>query len=665
MKKVICCLLAVILAGMVLCPVNLRTFAAAEDMEFEDDFGEEFDDGDTEEEAAESVYTGPEYEYEHLVVGNPTPLSGNFTTQMWGYNTSDVDITALINAYNLVYWDYGTGNFQTDPTAVSGVNVMEDEKGNRTYMLAIQQGLTYSDGTPITAADYAFSILLSVAPQVRELGGDTENYAWIPGVKEYRDGTAQAVDGVHVLSEYMLAVTVSAEWLPFFYELGLLWCYPMPMHLIAPGCSLTEGEEGVHISGEFTTDLLRETLLNEKTGYVSHPQAVSGPYQLISFNKETATAEFVINNAYIGNRDGILPTMERLTVVPVSNDTMMEELAAGKIGLLNKVTLSDSVLQGIGLVGTQNYAFESYPRTGMSFISFNCEKETVSSEAVRQAMAMCLDKEGLVSEYLGSMGTPVKGYYGIGQWMFPMTRGMIPDAWIEAAGEGVSWDDMTLDGVTEYTLDPEAARTLLDMAGWNLNADGEPWNEGIRYRREGDTLVPLQLTLIYPDDNLAGLLLDEYFTPFLAEVGIGIEYVSCSMLVLLRKYYAQEERDCDMIMLGSNFQDVFDPSVNYDEFGKDVLNGITDPELADLALEMRGTDPGDPAEYVRRWIRYLERRSEVLPEIPLYSNAYMDFFTSSLQNYNPGSYSAWSEALLYAYLSDAAEEDESGEELFD
>jgi hypothetical protein len=203
------------------------------------------------------------------------------------------------------------------------------------------------------------------------------------------------------------------------------------------------------------------------------------------------------------------------------------------------------------------------------------------------------------------------------------------------------------------------------MAGWNLNADGEPWSEGIRHRREGDTLVPLQLTLIYPDDNLAGPLLDEYFTPYLTEAGIGIEYVSCSMPVLLEKYYALNERDCDMIMLGSNFQDVFDPSVNYDEFGKDVLNGITDPELADLALEMRGTDPGDPAEYVRRWIRFLERRSEVLPEIPLYSNAYMDFFTSSLQNYNPGSYSAWSEALLYAYLSDAAEEDESGTDDFD
>ena len=84
MKKVICCLLAVILAGMVLCPVNLRTFAAAEDMEFEDDFGEEFDDGDTEEEAAESVYTGPEYEYEHLVVGNPTPTRTTWCTGTTG-----------------------------------------------------------------------------------------------------------------------------------------------------------------------------------------------------------------------------------------------------------------------------------------------------------------------------------------------------------------------------------------------------------------------------------------------------------------------------------------------------------------------------------------------------------------------------------------------------
>ena len=677
MKKVICCLLAVILAGMVLCPVNLRTFAAAEDMEFEDDFGEEFDDGDTEEEAAESVYTGPEYEYEHLVVGNPTPLSGNFTTQMWGYNTSDVDITALINAYNLVYWDYGTGNFQTDPTAVSGVNVMEDEKGNRTYMLAIQQGLTYSDGTPITAADYAFSILLSVAPQVRELGGDTENYAWIPGVKEYRDGTAQAVDGVHVLSEYMLAVTVSAEWLPFFYELGLLWCYPMPMHLIAPGCSLTEGEEGVHISGEFTTDLLRETLLNEKTGYVSHPQAVSGPYQLISFNKETATAEFVINNAYIGNRDGILPTIEWLTVVPVSNDTMMDELAAGKIGLLNKVTLSDSVLQGIGLVGTQNYAFESYPRTGMSFISFNCEKETVSSEAVRQAMAMCLDKEETVSRYTGNYGIRVDGYYGIGQWMYQAMAGSLGypgEAPADDAGAGAlqayeeaeeAWGALKEAEIRRYELDPEGAAKLLEENGWTLNEAGEPFDpakDAVRCKEIDGQRIALRLKGVCPADTKLGSVLEETFVPYLAQAGIVLELEGMDWQKLLNQYYRQEERNCDIMVLASNFSEVFDPRNVFNpadaETGMNNYTGIRDEELYRLAQEMSRTEPGDYLGYMERWLVFQNRFQEIVPMISIYGNAYFDFYTRYLKDYEISAEVTWSQAVVPAYLSDPGSPEE-------
>ena len=68
--------------------------------------------------------------------------------------------------------------------------------------------------------------------------------------------------------------------------------------------------------------------------------------------------------------------------------------------------------------------------------------------------------------------------------------------------------------------------------------------------------------------------------------------------------------------------------------------------------------PGNGAEYVRRWIKFLEYRSQVLPEIPLYSNAYMDFMTSALREYNPGIYSSWSEAVQKAYLSDFEEEAE-------
>jgi hypothetical protein len=72
---------------------------------------------------------------------------------------------------------------------------------------------------------------------------------------------------------------------------------------------------------------------------------------------------------------------------------------------------------------------------------------------------------------------------------------------------------------------------------------------------------------------------------------------------------------------------------------------------------MRRTEPGNGAEYVRRWIRFLEYRTQVVPEIPLYSNAYMDFAVSALREYTPGIYSSWSEALMKSYLSDYVEEE--------
>ena len=53
----------------------------------------------------------------------------------------------------------------------------------------------------------------------------------------------------------------------------------------------------------------------------------------------------------------------------------------------------------------------------------------------------------------------------------------------------------------------------------------------------------------------------------------------------------------------------------------------------------------------------------MLPEIPLYSNAYADFHISVLRDYAPAAYSSWSEAVLKAYMSDDAEEEEDQESL--
>jgi ABC-type transport system substrate-binding protein len=133
-----------------------------------------------------------------------------------------------------------------DPSVVSGIYVAENGAGDRIYQLSIYQDLVYSDGTPITARDYAFSILLSIVPEVTEIGGSARAMDYLVGYADYVSGAANALAGVRVLDDYTLSITISNEYLPFFYELALLSCNPYPIHEIAPGVAV----RGISAGGE-------------------------------------------------------------------------------------------------------------------------------------------------------------------------------------------------------------------------------------------------------------------------------------------------------------------------------------------------------------------------------------------------------------------------------
>lgn len=644
--------------------------------------GEEtvFDDDGEAAIEAEAAYTGPAYAYDHLTVGTPTAVSGNFTTQMWGYSTSDVDVTALVNGYNLVSWHMEEGNFQIDTSVVSGINVSDDPAGDRSYTLGLRDDLTWSDGTPITAYDYAFSILLSASPLVREMGGDNANYLCLQGTEAYRTGEAEGIAGVEVIGDNLLNLTVSGEYRPFFYELGLLWCYPMPLHVIAPECRIVNGDTGAQIEGPFTRELLEKTLLDEETGYVSHPSVVSGPYRLVSYDRETGEAEFEINEAFAGTEDGTKPMIQQLSLRHVTNGTMIQQLEAGELGLINKVLAADSVTQGIQLAGSGNYAMTTYARTGQSFISFNCEKDIVSSQTVRQAVAYCLDKDETVLRYTGNYGLRADGYYGIGQWMVQVLTGSMaapvaaPEEGNEAARQAYeaeleSWAALSMDGIPVYNQDADAAARLLEEDGWTLNEAGQAFTAGkdpVRCKDVDGVLVPLALTLAVPDETDMGDVLAETFLPGLEAAGIQVTMVPMDWQTLLRQYYRQEPRECHMMALASNFNEVFDPWPTFDpadaETGMANYTGIADQELYEKARDMSRTEPGDALGYLKKWLEFQKRYQEVVPAIPIYSNAYFDFYTRYLKNYDVSANVTWTEAIVSAYLSDPGSAEEEEEE---
>lgn len=615
--------------------------------------------------------------YELLKVGTTTPFSGNFLHEALGNNISDQDVRKMIHGYSLVYWNADTGSYQFNDSLVTGVSVSEDDQS---YTLSLAQGLTYNDGTPITVRDYAFTLLLMASYELKRASGVQGDISRILGGREYQEGQKNELAGFRILDDYMMTVTVDPSYIPYFYQLKVLDIAPLPISVIAPNCKVRDDGEGVYISGPFSEEMLTETLLNPETGYMSHPSVTSGPYMLTAYDGNMVTLE--LNEAYIGDEDGTKPTIPKITVQAVDSNQLIDRLTAGEIDLAVRCTRKDQIQAGISLVGGGDHRMSAYSRAGLSYISFCAESGATADGRVRQAISMCLDKANFTDQYTGAYGTTVKGYYGIGQWMFLMVQRMASGS-IETGGEGAEGEeedlsDLTMDAVPEVEFDPEGARELLEEAGWNLNENGDPYDAeagGTRYLKAGENLIPLKLKMIYPEENASLPILEQTFTPYLAQAGIELETEAKPMPDLLEMYYGHTTRDCDMILLGTNFGDVFDPSGEYDENGTSRLNGITDSGLREMAISMRSTEPGLSTEYCRRWLAYMARRATVIPEIPLYSDAYLDFHIAALQKYEPAVTGCWAVALQDAILSDYIPEEEAeteepaeleeGEEIFD
>ena len=61
-----------------------------------------------------------------LVVGSTTAMSGAFFTDLFGSNTADIDVRALLHGYNLMSWDNETGTYQINDSVVAGMAVSRD-----------------------------------------------------------------------------------------------------------------------------------------------------------------------------------------------------------------------------------------------------------------------------------------------------------------------------------------------------------------------------------------------------------------------------------------------------------------------------------------------------------------------------------------------------------
>lgn len=614
-------------------------------------------------------------DYDELIIANPTPMDGKFFTGCWGNATTDIDVRSILHSYYLTVWGQDTGIFRKNNAVVSGLTMVDNEEGDRTYTFVLYDDLYFSDGSRITAWDYAFSVLLQGSPVIAELGGVPLDLSYLKGSEEYYSGQAKAFSGVRVISDVMIRFTVRHEYLPYFFELYRLGFLPYPIQEIAPGCRVFDDGEGAYIGNAnpgvdraiFSKELLQATVMDPRFGYLSYPTVGCGPYVLTGWDGKEAT--FRINPYFKGDEEGNVPTIPNLRFTLAENDSMVEKLAADELQLLNKVTRKDTIDKGIELSGTDGYSVSNYPRIGLTFFTFTPDRPALQEKNVRKAIAYCLDKEPMVYDYTSDeYGLPMDGLMGIGQWMYELvgsseTRyetiagGPLekPTAEEKKAFEETveEWKKLSFDGLTKYSLDVEKAVQLLEENGWNLNENGEPYEAGrdaFRCKEIDGGLTALDLTCAYPETNQTGTIsMDRYLIPHLQEAGIRLTLVPMTMKDLL-KAYNDRDADIDIFYLGDDFNIEFDPQLFFlpgdPEAPEEDTLAWVHAQMYEYCRLMCETEPHDILGYMQKWITMQEKLTEYLPLIPVYSNVYFDFYTSELQNYRILDFITWGDAIV-------------------
>ncbi len=571
-----------------------------------------------------------------FVVGNTTQLSGNFFLEAWGNNSADLDVRELLHSYPTMIWDY-RGTLSANPAVVLALSQRTGAEGHKTFEIDLRTDLRFSDGTSVEAQDFLFSVLLEASPVIAEIGGTPAAKDHILGANDYTKGNSKGIKGLRLINDTTFTITIDKAFLPNFYELAYALIKPYPISVIAPGAVVKDEGEGAFIDGPFDAEILSKTILDPVDGYISHPRVVSGSYVLDSYDMEAKVATFSINPNFTGNRAGLKPSIPRLLYKEVKNDEIAKELREGTVQLVNKVTSGSVIAQLEGLKNEGLIGLETYPRSGLAFLSFAAEQGAVSSQAIRGVVARTIDKDKLVKEFLKGNGEAAYGLYGLGQWMAQRNKEQLKA-------------DLNL-----YPHDLAAAQTELEKEGWTLNEKGEAYVAGegkLRHKKVDGVITPLILKLAVPVDNAAAETTFALMQEGFKALGMGLTIDRMEMREVVSRYFRQMDRGYDLFFLGTNFSGIFDPYMMYhtDDAYQGTYNttGIKDEHLLELATKMREVPAGSQNAYYEAWLAFQKYWAQVQPQVPLYSNNYFDAFAPGLSNYKPGNYPDWPSALIAA-----------------
>lgn len=415
------------------------------------------------------------------ILGSTTELGGDFRWPGFGGSSagaSDQDINRLTAGYSTMETNQG-GAYVWNETVVKSHSETENEDGTYTVTIELNEGLTFSDGSPVTAANYVAGILAfstQVSVGAGHSGKSGQSFVGYSDFYAYtgEEGTGSKVfAGVRMLDDYNFSLTVSSDFYPYYFAYTYAAVSPDPLGLVlGEGVEVKDDGEGCYLSDSFyekNGDEYVKAAEIAANRYDVSKYPFSGPYVISNWDASTKEATLTINPEFQGNFEGQKPSVETIVYVKIIEETQLDQLKTGGVDVLSGITGGDSTKAALEVVDGENFAEVHYQRAGYGKIEFECDFGPTMFPEVRQAIAYLLNRTEFCQAFTGGYGVVVDGPYS-------------PDFDMWRAVE----DDIEL---IDYTFSPDNAKKVLEEGGWIYNSKGEPFVEGaggvdsVRYKK--------------------------------------------------------------------------------------------------------------------------------------------------------------------------------------